>query len=209
MRNQNRIVLSTIVGLALAVGACKKKDEAKDTKKPEVGEPKPADPGAGAAPASGACAAGLAGGGDVPFCITLPAGFAAKGKPEKPDREFKLDFTKDGSMVEIYTKWSDDAKAYDSMVDMMAQEVAEKKYTVIEKGDLAGGNGKFILYVSSVAGSESQRKQMSIESYFKSSKWLLRCSTSWWTDPEGDAKSAALEADGKAGAEACKSLTPQ
>jgi hypothetical protein len=176
--------------LLCLVAACKTNDAPKDEPKKNV-EPTKKEESKKAATTVATCANDETGGGDVPFCIKLPAGFVA-GKVEKRD-DWMLDFTKSGSAVEVNTKWSDRAPltAFKDTVDLLKREDKTK-----EQGELAGGNGYFATTINS-EGNDKQ--QLRLEAKFKGSKYLMTCEVSWWTD----------QPDGQAAADACKSFSPR
>jgi hypothetical protein len=195
-------LVASVFGVCIAVGGCDSKvEDEKIEDKKSVAVTKAVDdekaPAAKApATAASACPAGTTGGGEIPFCMTLPAEFAA-GKVEKRDA-WMLDFEKPGAAVGVSTKWTESVDHYDAAVEAQKayalENAVDKK--LAESGELAGGKGAFVVRVTS-AGADKQ--QLVFDATFKGSKYLIECSVSWWTD----------QPEGRLAVDACKSLVPQ
>jgi hypothetical protein len=154
-------------------------------------------PTAAPAPDPVACgSAGVAGGGAVPFCIRLPDGYKAAGKPTKPDNWTTLDYVKKDS-VDLNTEWTDGPGGYDNLVDILKGDGSADGHKLVASGPTAGGGGFFVIY-DGTPGTAGDH-QLWTEAVYKGSKTLIKCGTSWWTN----------QPSGPAAADACKSLTPQ
>lgn len=210
--------LGSIVFVVIAsVGGCKKGDKGKAAAPeptpsvPTATQQKPAEPAptapapaaqdpAPVAPAaSGAkCPDGQLGGGDIPFCIQLPAKWVANAPHVEGDYT-DMEVTPEGGFGgTIYLRWGEALwdkypDAFPGMVKELEDDAKDGK--LLESGDLAGGKGKFVLYS---ATPKEKDQNIWFKSVFQATKFSVSCKGSWFTDKPTPEVAAA-----------CKSIAPQ